>query len=104
MKKLMLVASILFASSTAANAWPWQWRGDVIIHSNDEGYPRGDEGYRPYNREGRWIQLGNQMFTQSDRQALSFSQMGEPIRRLRITATRGAPFVHRVLVRYMDGS
>src|SRR5437773_3445 len=43
MKKIALIASILFASTTAANAWPWQWRGDVTIHNDDEGRYRADE-------------------------------------------------------------
>ena len=96
MKKLMLTASILFASSTAANAWPWQWRGDVVIHSNnDEGYRRGDQYY------GNTVVLARRFAASSDRQFVNVLS-GARFHRLRIEAVRGTPFIHKVAVEFRD--
>lgn len=90
MKKLAFIMSAVLAASTAAYAQPW-------FHGPYQRYDR--EGYN----EGRWHQISDQTHTYSNRQDIDLRESG-PLRRMRIFATRGVPFIHRVVVHYMDGS
>ena len=114
MKKL-IIASLMLAVPTVANAWPFNVHGDVVIHSDrdsrtDEGARRGDEGYRRYDKdnyrytEGRWSVIADRYAATSPRQFIDMTQTGERFRRLRMDAVRGAPFIHKVVIEFRDGS
>lgn len=77
MKKLALLAGLLLAGATAASA-------------------------EPRMHEGRWVELSTDLRTESGSQAVPVNT-GDAIDRLKLEATRGTPYIKRVIVRYTDG-
>ena len=118
MKRLATVTSLLLAFAGAASAQPWYGNGQRPVPVDrgqrpydrdrpydrgvDEGMRHGDEGMRPGSRN--WVVLMDRYSTSSDRQMIPLTNMRSRFHQIWIQGERGAPYVYKVYVEFMNGT
>jgi len=96
MKRFAKIAAISLAMTTAAAAQPSYDRG---------AYDRGVDEDRARDRfQNSWVPLAEASTAFGARQALTIQAPAGRFRVLHFEATRGRPFLHRVVLVYGDGS
>jgi len=118
MRRLAVLATLAFATSTAAaDPWPWDWSNRWSHDPYDQDYddvgdqrpdfrPNFDEhnyGQDRWSRDfrGRWVPLARKYSAYSNAQQIILRGQGGPMRRISIRSDRGAPVITRVTVEFM---
>lgn len=102
MKRFAKIAAISLAMTTAAAAQPWP--GNPPPYERGQ-YDRGvDEDRARGDFQDGWVPLAEASTAYGPRQALAIEAPAGRFRVLHIAATRGRPFLHRVVLVYGDGS
>jgi hypothetical protein len=111
MRRMTTILSVLLAAAPVVSAQPWYGNPPVQKDQRDrgvdEGYRRGEQGFRPYqrfNEPGDWRLVLDRYATSGNRQFIPLGWHFGRFSRLRIEGAEGQPFVHKVAVFFMDGS
>lgn len=117
MRGIALFTTLAMTVGTAAIASPVrvadrddvrvQWRDGT--HDNDPNGQWTRDRYDRYNDSrwardfrGRWMTLARSYTTQGQRQFIHVN--GQPLSKLRVEATRGAPVIQKIAIEFRDGS
>ncbi len=102
MKRIVLLASIVFATGAGCTASVQTRPAQPTYVSNEPPPPPPPRpGPGPGPVADRWVTLAESFAASTNRQMINISGRGE-YRRIRVEATNGAPVIHQVAIEYMD--